>query len=501
MGHGCGSCTLRGPACACCCLSRRRFISATAAGLTGAAVLGGWRPAAARPLQDLREEIPVGELRPKPTVTMLAAVVRARPPYWLGWPGTSYDVEGWRQRYSELLERAAQRNGITLGGPGDPLEDDNAVNAFCERLQRESPDGAVIIVQHLGVWHWVERIAAAGVPLIVFAPVGTAFTGQVNQVGHRKGCYVLSTLDFDAVEQGLRMIVAKRLFEESRILVVVGDRRSETVLPKLGTKVRYVPRTDFEERFAKMPVTPEVSRLAEQIQQEATRIVEPHGDDFVNAMRVFTTAKMLLHEEQSNALSMDCLGMVAARKAPTPPCMAWSMMQDVGVTGGCEADLYGAVSLMMTSYLFRKPGFMNDPVPETAKNELIVAHCVSGSRLNGFDQPAVPRILRSHSESALGISTQVLWEPGHPVTLLRFTGPDRFIVDTGTVTENIDTPPAGGCRTNFSVKMDRVEDCRDVLGFHQVVFYGDHRRDLRAFAQLHGFEIVHSPEQATLGAG
>ena len=44
--------------------------------------------------------------------------------------------------------------------------------------------------------------------------------------------------------------------------------------------------------------------------------------------------------------------------------------------------------------------------------------------------------------------------------------------------------------------MDRVEDVRDVLGFHQVVFYGNHRRDVEAFCQMYGIKVVHSPEHS-----
>jgi L-fucose isomerase-like protein len=172
------------------------------------------------------------------------------------------------------------------------------------------------------------------------------------------------------------------------------------------------------------------------------------------------------------------------------------MFQDAGVTYGCEADVFGAMSLMLSSYLFDRPGFMNDPVPETVKNLLIVSHCVAGARLNGLDKEREPFILRSHSESAIGVSVQVLWKEGMPVTLARFQSPNELIVDTGKVVANVDTPPAGGCRTSVEVVMDRVEDARDVLGFHQVVFYGNHRRDLDAFCQMWGIKMINSPERA-----
>ena len=189
--------------------------------------------------------------------------------------------------------------------------------------------------------------------------------------------------------------------------------------------------------------------------------------------------------------------MVSSRVMPTPPCMAVSMFQDGGVTYGCEADVFGAMSLMLTSYLFDKPGFMNDPVPETVENLLLAAHCVCGTRIDGFDGPQERHRLRSHSESALGVALQVLWKEGRPVHAGPVQqNPNELILDTGVVVGNQDTPPAGGCRTNVKIQMDRVEDSRDVLGFHQVVFAGNHRRDVENFCQMWGIKVINSPEQA-----
>jgi hypothetical protein len=139
---------------------------------------------------------------------------------------------------------------------------------------------------------------------------------------------------------------------------------------------------------------------------------------------------------------------------------------------------------------------MNDPVPETAKNVLVAAHCTCGTRLNGFGRPREPYILRSHAESNLGVAMEVVWREGQPVTLVRFQDPNALILDTGTVVGNVHTPPAGGCRTSVEIKMDRVEDVRDVMGFHQAVFYGNHRRDVEAFCQMYGIRATHSPERA-----
>ena len=93
------------------------------------------------------------------------------------------------------------------------------------------------------------------------------------------------------------------------------------------------------------------------------------------------------------------------------------------------------------------------------------------------------------------MATQVLWQEGQPVTLVRFQDPNSLILDTGKVVGNVQTPPAGGCRTSVEVAMDRMEDARDVMGFHQVVFYGNHRRDVEAFCQMYGIKVSNSPER------
>jgi len=46
------------------------------------------------------------------------------------------------------------------------------------------------------------------------------------------------------------------------------------------------------------------------------------------------------------------------------------------------------------------------------------------------------------------------------------------------------------------IKMDSIEDPRDVQGFHQVVVLGDHRQIVENFSQLYGIKVVHSREKA-----
>jgi hypothetical protein len=433
-------------------------------------------------------------LRPQPDVRIGVAILREPPPYWLGWPGTTYDLEGHRKEYLGKAADSGKALGISMEIAPDPVQDEEGLTRWITAMAERKPHGLAVILQHMASWRWVDRIVSQiKLPLIVFAPIGTAFTGHVRDRSKREGIHVVSSLEWSAMDAGFRMIRAKRMFEETRLLWIRSNRYSETSMDRLGTKVRALPRDTFNKLFDTMPENSEVKETAALLGKVAKKVVEPSEQDLRNAARTYTTAKRLLAREKANALSMDCLGMVGSRLVPTPPCAAWMMLQDAGVTAGCEADLFGALSLMLSSYLLGRPGYMNDPVPETAKNLLVAAHCTCGSRIAGFDAPAAPYILRDHSESALGVSPQVLWPEDEKVTLIRFQNTNELIVDTGKVVSNVATPPAGGCRTSVEIRMDDVEDVRDLLGFHQVVTLGDHEREVKAFCQLYGIETIQSP--------
>jgi len=84
----------------------------------------------------------------------------------------------------------------------------------------------------------------------------------------------------------------------------------------------------------------------------------------------------------------------------------------------------------------------------------------------------------------------VLWPEGERVTIADFLGPSKLIIYSGTVTGNVNTPPAGGCRTAVTVKVDGVPESPDIQGFHQIFFCGEHARQLRAYCQMFGIEPV-----------
>jgi hypothetical protein len=63
-----------------------------------------------------------------------------------------------------------------------------------------------------------------------------------------------------------------------------------------------------------------------------------------------------------------------------------------------------------------------------------------------------------------------------------------MLISTGTVVENMDVPPSGGCVVSVKVKFDRGHEVLSFPGFHQLFFYGDYKDQLEDFCKLNGFE-------------
>ena len=419
--------------------------------------------------------------------------LRPRGKYWLGWPGTAWDPEGFVTRSRGLIEGFAKDLKMKVEFEPEPLYTGEAVNAFLAKVKDTKPQGVVVMPLHFDQWGQVDRIAKCGVPTIVFAGLGQCFTGHIAGISRYPGVYLASTADFELkpVRWGLKMIRAAHDVRRVKIAVVRGNQTKDQTLEPFGMSVRFIPRSRFPEVFKTIGETPEVQAVADEYSKAAQKCVEPTRADMINAARCYFTALKILKDEGCDGITMDCLGLVSDRQIPTPPCLAWAKLLDVGLLGVCEADINAVMSELLCIKLLDKPGFMQDPVPETVHNTFIGAHCVCPTKLNGFDKPGEPFVLRSHSESNIGVSLQVLWKVGQEVTVMQMTGPGSMILGKGRVLANNDTPPAGGCRTSVELAIDAPADTRDTKGFHQLFIYGDHVRDFQAYAQMWGIKAEH----------
>lgn len=469
--------------------SRRTFLATLGGAGLGPALLAAQATGSARRIQ------PCGPAS-KYTPSVKAAFVRRQGAYGMRWPGEIWDGEAARARIGKQLAATAKELGLNVDLRPQPIYSAEEAGQWLEQCAADKPDGLFLVLldRQEHAWPTAAKAAGLGVPAVVYSPVGTSFTTNTEGLARREGVFVSSTDDFRQPAYGLKMLKAGAKLREMRFVVLKGDERKDTELPPFGTKLRYVPAREFLAEYDRTPVTAEVRRQAQTRIQGATRVAGATTQDVINGVKSYVVARQILEREEGDGITMDCLGALGKSKVSLP-CISWSTMLDHGIPAACEADLGAAVTHAMVQFLFDKPGFQQDPVAETAKNCLIGAHCTCPTKLAGFNKPPEPYHLSHHHGKRDAVPVPV-WKLGQRVTVADLIPPSsgqpkaRLIVSAGKVVENVAVPPAGGCVVSVAVKLDGEPELLDYPGFHQLFFYGDHKRDLAAFAKLYRVEPV-----------
>jgi hypothetical protein len=454
-------------------LSRRGFLAG--AGAAAAAAQTG--------LFELASSLLAAEPKPAAKPVVSVAFVRPEKPYVVSWPGGNCDTQAQQALFTKTLTEAAEKLDVRLDVQAQPLDTAERVAAFLERTKKSPPDGLIVAAMCLLRWKDVNQIVEnrGNVPTIIYSNL-SGFTQHLQCGRNTPNTFLAATQDVGWLASALLMLNAIWRMKHTRILVVADGAKDATV-EGLGTAFHAVPKARFDEEFKKVAATDEVRAMADAYAKNAKEIVEPTQAEILEAAKNYVVCRRLMGAEKCQGITIACLGW------ENPVCLAFSRLLDEGVVAACEADLYAALSMLLTQLLFNRPGFMQDPSPNTVNNTLIGAHCTSATRLAGIDDPyRAPYVLRDY-HTQTGVSPQVLWPVGKEVTVMEFESPTSMIVGTGRVRSNIPQPPSGCCRTSVEIELDDMADSRDVKGFHQLFIYGNLKRMFQAYGQLAGVEV------------
>lgn len=483
-----GLCPLHHPA-FCGDLSRRGFLEMVAVAGTALAAAGE----AAGAAQAAPPAVPPVK---KPPV-LKVAYVRHPAAVCGGWPGHGFNNDTACREYSQRLEAMGKELGVEVDLSDATLVDEAADARFIRSAKTRRPDALMVLPMGIfSPWTRAEKIfAALDLPTLVFTQIGTSFSMNTAPIAHKPGFHLTSSLDIGDVRPGLELVKAAANLRQSTLLVVGRNAYQDTafqgdVFGPVGTKLKFIPGEEYVKCYQAVPADDAVRRMADQVIRDAKEVKEVTRDDVLQAARHYFASKRLLAEHGADGLTTVCLHLCG--RVGTP-CIGFMRLMDEGIVAGCEADIGSAVTMMLAHNLLRRPGFMADPLVDTAKNLFANAHCNCPTRLDGFDKPSAEYILRAHHAGGHWVSPQVLWRVGQAFTLVRFQRPDLLVVDRAKVVCNYDSPPSAACITNTGAVVEGAEDDpHKVAGFHGLQVYGDHVRKLRNFCQLHRIEAVHA---------
>lgn len=463
-----------------CTMTRRRFIQAAG----GAAACWTLLPLAESFVSaDPLSRTPIFP-KAKAKVALVFTHVASGSPTW---PMKDYDYEG---RAKELSDK------LIKGCPGINFTIRHARNsAEAQTIIKELTDIDGFAVYLLGIWpHAVVPILHSGKPVVM---IDDLFAGSGEMLIHTGGgnrenlpFISISSSNFNDVIEGVRLFEVISSLKQSRILDVVDyDISGWAAAEKnIGPKVIKLSFQELAEYYNKADEA-EANQWADYWIKNAKKVVEPTRKDIVDGAKMYLALCRACAERRCDAVSMDCLGGFYSGKITAYPCLSFFQMNNDGGTGVCEGDINSTCTQLMMRYLTGRPGYVSDPVIDTATSEIIYAHCVSTNRVFGPKGKANPYIIRSHREDDKGAAVQSLMPAGEPVTTLEIdVRGKRMVIHTGVTTRNIDEPKA--CRTKLAARanVETILNNWDV-GWHRVTVYGDWRKKCIQLARLLGITV------------
>lgn len=365
-------------------------------------------------------------------------------------------------------------------------------------------DGIVIFNLTSTVGVLVNNIINLGYPTVLFSQPASGHDWSIiaNLIKSGKRVDVIGSSDFGDLEPYVRIIDAMRRIKQSKIICIRESFRPgqdiEKMKEKFGVDVKLMDYSRINKIYESIDVK-EAEKEAEAFIKNAVKIVEPSQQDIVNANKFYLAVKKLLKEESANAITIDCLGGFGRGDLKAYPCVAWSRLNDEGLTGVCEADMNSTLtSIILKYYMSGQPGFVTDPFFDTSSNTIVHAHCVCATRMDGLSGVSFPYIIRSHMEDNKGVAVQVKMREEQTFTSVIMNDVNTMLVSVGKIINNSDNKR--GCRTKFVCKVLDPETEEEISadkylhnwtgGLHRVIFYGNLINDIQKMGRLMGFNVV-----------
>ncbi len=194
------------------------------------------------------------------------------------------------------------------------------------------------------------------------------------------------------------------------------------------------------------------------------------------ALYVYGAFQRLVEKYALCGVSVRCFDLLDT--VYTTGCLGLSILNSLGVYGGCEGDVPALLSMAVLGSLTGEPLFMCNPSRFDTKNGYgIFAHCtIPVTMLKDF-------CLNTHFESGIGAAVQGRFEEG-PCTIFKCEGDlSRFHAQEGEIR---DVPFSDMlCRTQVKVCLDDFSYfLTKPINNHHILCRGKHAADVEAFFRL-----------------
>jgi hypothetical protein len=283
--------------------------------------------------------------------------------------------------------------------------------------------------------------------------------------------------------------------KESKILSVGGGWPgiAPAITKEMGIQVLNVPFAEVNDAW-KVADKDEAKAVADQWQKSATKVSGVTRETLENSAAMYLAEKAVLKKHGANAITINCLGGFYGGHIHAYPCLGFHQLNNEGLIGGCECDVRSAASMVtLTALTQGRPGYISDPVIDTASRQIIYAHCVASNKVFGPKGPTNPFEILTHSEDRQGASVRSVMPVGYMTTTVEFA-PERKLIlfHRGKAVAN--SPDDRACRTKLAVEpvgdIEKLFTEWDQWGWHRVTCYGDLKEPIFALADAMGWKVL-----------
>jgi len=230
--------------------------------------------------------------------------------------------------------------------------------------------------------------------------------------------------------------------------------------------------------------------------KKTAAVVDGVSDDTLRvSAAMYLGMKDVLKKYNANAITVNCLGGFYGGHIHAYPCLGFHELCNEGLVGACEADVRSTATMVMWSAITGgRTGFISDPVVDTAKRQIIYAHCVAPNRAFGPEGAANPFEILTHSEDRQGASVRSVLPLGYMTTTIEADSNRKEILfHQGKAVAN--DPDDRACRTKLCIDpagdIEKLFTQWDNWGWHRVTAYGDLKEPVLALADAMGYKMVY----------
>jgi len=503
--------------CACCDINRREFLAGCAACVGTVGLLTGSRPLIASEKDRMRIRI----------IYSLHAVKQPRP----DWPNIGFDFEPVMARINAALARECPEFEFVSSMATGPEE----AEKILQQDRSSGVDG--YIVYQMNCWNRVvQTMATSGKPVLYvdfqyggsggFLVYAAGFLrGQAGNVGlvasskmedviagvkcfgsAKAGEFASATTwarmrrtpkagDIQCKTDELRTVSIDeciRRMKASKILAA-RDQESGPRGEMMGIPMEGISFAEINAAWENADKD-EAKDVASQWKANAIEVVGVSDATLETSAAMYLGMKEVLKRHEANAIAINCLGGFYGGHIHAYPCLGFHQLNNEGLVGACECDVRSTATMLMINALTNgRPSFISDPVIDTAKRQIIYAHCVAPNRMFGPAGPKNPYSILTHSEDRQGASVRSVLPLGYMTTTLEIRNPQKeILMHLGKAVDN--DPNDRACRTKLAAEpvgdIEKLFTMWDQWGWHRVTCYGDIKDPVYSLADSIGWKVI-----------